>query len=479
MKATSIFGGVQVFNIIISIIRSKIVAVLLGPTGMGVFGLYTTAMSLLGGLTNFGLSTSAVRNIAAANERGHTEDVIKVVTVLRRLVWLTGILGALVALLGAPWISKATFGTEKYTTAFYWLSVSLLINQLAVGQNVLLQGLRQLAYLAKANMLGSLMSLLFSIPLYYFLRVDGIVPAMIVTSFCTMFVAWYYARKTFSKQVVGLTTQYYVSEGKSMLKMGFLLSLSSFASLGESFFVRAYINNNGSMADVGLYTAGFAIIGTYVGMVFNAMSTDYYPRLSSVANNSVATNQLINQQAEVAILILAPVLMLFLVFVDWGVIILYSKEFLPICNMMHWAALGIFFKAASWAMGFIFLAKADTKVFFLNELFMALILLVFNILGYKYWKLEGLGISFLLAYIICFFEVLFILKKRYSVSLERMFFKIFLLQLGLALLCFLIINRFLGTWKYFGGVLLIIFSLIYSFLVLDKRMNLKQILIKK
>ena len=39
MKATSLFGGVQIFQIIISVIRSKFVAILLGPSGMGIVGL--------------------------------------------------------------------------------------------------------------------------------------------------------------------------------------------------------------------------------------------------------------------------------------------------------------------------------------------------------------------------------------------------------------------------------------------------------
>ena len=41
VKATSLFGGVQFFQIIISVIRSKFVAILLGPAGMGIVGLLT------------------------------------------------------------------------------------------------------------------------------------------------------------------------------------------------------------------------------------------------------------------------------------------------------------------------------------------------------------------------------------------------------------------------------------------------------
>ena len=66
VKATSIFGGVQVFNIIIQILRSKIIAVLLGPEGMGIIGLLKTTIDFIGKLSNFGLGTSAVKNISEA-----------------------------------------------------------------------------------------------------------------------------------------------------------------------------------------------------------------------------------------------------------------------------------------------------------------------------------------------------------------------------------------------------------------------------
>jgi O-antigen/teichoic acid export membrane protein len=148
MKATSIFGGVQVFNIIISIIRSKFVAVLLGPTGMGIVGLLTSTSSLIGGLTNFGLGTSAVKNVAAATSTGNQIRIAIVVTVLRRWVWITGIIGVLFTLVLSPWLSELSFGNRDYTLAFIWISITLLFTQLSTGQLVVLQGMRKLQYLA-------------------------------------------------------------------------------------------------------------------------------------------------------------------------------------------------------------------------------------------------------------------------------------------------------------------------------------------
>ncbi|NSW94260.1 MAG: oligosaccharide flippase family protein, partial [Bacteroidales bacterium] len=109
-KATTLFGGVQVFNIIIGIIRSKFIAVLLGPEGMGISGLLTSTTGFISGLTGFGLGTSAVKNISEANATGNRERISVVVTVFRRLVWITGLLGMVVTIILSPWLSKITFG---------------------------------------------------------------------------------------------------------------------------------------------------------------------------------------------------------------------------------------------------------------------------------------------------------------------------------------------------------------------------------
>ena len=129
MKATSIFGGAQVFLILIGIIRSKFIAVLLGPLGMGIAGLLTTTIGFIAALTNFGLSTSAVKNIAEANSTGDEVRLRTVTTVFKRWVWFTGILGAVVTAVLSPWLSELTFGNRDYTFAFIWLSVILLLKR--------------------------------------------------------------------------------------------------------------------------------------------------------------------------------------------------------------------------------------------------------------------------------------------------------------------------------------------------------------
>ena len=476
IKATSIFGGMQVFQILVSIIRSKFIAVLLGPTGMGISGLLTSTTAFISALTNFGLGTSAVKNVATANGTGNENRIAVVIKVLTRLIWITGAFGALITIVFASWLSKITFGNSNYTLAFIWIAITLLFNQLTVGQLVILQGMRKWQYLAKASLSGSTVGLIITVPLYYKFGIDGIVPAIIASSFTAMLFSWYYSGKV-KIEKVKVSRIRTLAESKNMLFMGFMIALTGLSNLGTSYLLRIFISNKGGIDDVGLYNAGFAIINTYVGLVFTAIATDYYPRLCEVAHDNNKCTQVINQQAEIALLILAPIIVIFLVYIRWVVIILYSVKFVAAATMIHWAALGMLFRAASWSISFVFLAKGDARLFFWNELIANTYFLIANLLGYYLYGLSGLGISFIAGYILYLVQVFIIGRIKYKFTFHSSFIKLFVIQLIIAICCFLVVKvLFIPPYSYIIGTFLTIASTGYSFYELDKRIGLKSVI---
>lgn len=258
-----------------------------------------------------------------------------------------------------------------------------------------------------------------------------------------------------------------------MLTMGFMIGLNGLIVTAISYVIRIYINKTGNVDDVGLYNAGFAIIGGYVGLVFNAMSADYYPRLSGIAQDNVKAKELMNQQAEIALLIIGPILCIFLIFANWAVILLYSTEFTPINGMIQWSALGMYFKAASWSIAFIFLAKGAANLFFWSELMANVYVLLLNMAGYHFLGLNGLGISFMIGYFLYLIQVYIITRKKYGFSFNRLFFNLFFIQFLLGLGCFFIIFFVPTPWAYLGGTLLIGISTYHSFVELNKRLDIK------
>ena len=250
LNATSLFGGVQVINIIISLVRSKVIALLIGPIGMGISNLLLTTMELINGLTNLGLERSAVKDISLANTNSNSKSVAKTISILKKLVWLTITIGVILMIALSPWLSEIAFGNKDYTNSFIWISIALLFKQLSSSQLAILQGLRKLQYLAKANLLGNFIGLLITLPLYYFFRIDAIVPAIIIATFMSFIFTYYYSQKL-DIAPVAISRKEAVSEGKGMINLGVMLSLSSMITLLVAYIIRIYIGSSNETEELG------------------------------------------------------------------------------------------------------------------------------------------------------------------------------------------------------------------------------------
>nr|WP_321230294.1 oligosaccharide flippase family protein [uncultured Psychroserpens sp.] len=471
-KSTSLFGAVQVFNILISVIRSKVIAIWIGPTGMGILGLLTSTLKVVGEFTKLGLSTTAVREIAQTESKGNAQETNSILATIKKVVWFTGVFGVVVTLILSPLLSYLAFDGYEYTIAFAWVSISLLFNQLSDGQLAILQGFRRLKLLAKANLLGNFVGLLISLPLYYFFRLDAIVPVIIISSFVALVVSWFYSKQV-KVDTPKLSNREAFSKAKSMLNLGLMLSLRGSITLVAAYVFQLYLSHVGGIDEVGYFVAGFMIINSYVGMVFNAMRTDYFPKLSVVIDSLEDVNKIVTNQSIVGILIIGPLVVAFLSFLPLIVRVLYTPAFLVIIAFVSWAILGVLFKTLSFSMGYVILAKGDSKLFIKTAVFFSTLMLGFNILGYHFYGLEGLGISFLLYYIIHFFGIKIITTKYYKLNLDKELTTIFLVLFALSITTFLVtyINQYI--YKYVICSILLIVTLIYSYRQLDKRVNFK------
>jgi len=473
VKANTLFGGVQVFNIVISLIRSKLIALLLGPSGMGIAGLFNSSINLISSLTNAGLDVSAVKSISLANQSKNQNEIEAQVSILKRLLWITGIFGTLITMLFSSWLSQITFGNSNYTLAFVWISITVLLKQLTSGQLAILQGFRKLNYLAKANLYGSFLGLLLTTPLYYYYGLKAIVPAIVISTLIGLFFSLFFSSKIKIRKV-NFTVSETVVEGRSMLKLGFSLSFIGLLSVLSAYVLQIFISHKGGIVEVGLFSAGFAILNSYVGMIFTAMSTDYFPRLAAISTDNAKVRISANQQALIAVLIMSPIIILFLTLAPFIIRILYSSKFLAIVDLISWGILGMIFKAASWPIGYILIAKGDSKLFIKTSFGFNLFFLINNCIAYYYYGLEGLGITFTLNHCLHFFIIKIITFKKYNFYFDSEFNKLLIISTTVCTLTFVFRFIDLPFLKYSLMILMGLISTLFSLKELDKKINLKE-----
>ena len=413
-KAAALFGGVQVVSILCSVIRTKVIAVLLGSVGIGVIGLYNSAIETITALTGLGIRTSSVREISEADNKGDKGEISRIVTVVRRWSWFVGLLGAVVLISLAPLLSQWTFGDNEHIWGFVLLSCTLLFNALMSGEQAILQGTKQLKRLARSSVYGSIAALVASLPLYYFMGVDGIVPSLILYAAATLIVTLLYRDREI--EPAAITAKETAQQGREMVTLGVFMTVSSFITTLFSYIFAAYLNARSGEATVGYYQAGFTLMNKYVGLLFTAMAMEYYPRLSGVANDNNTLSQYVGRQVEAMQLMLAPFIALFIVLHPLMVSILYTTDFHVINDYLLLAIQGISFKAISWSIGFVLLAKGSGKLYFITELLSDTITLLLNIVGYHYWGLAGVGASYTVGFILYLIIIYMVCRRHYNIE---------------------------------------------------------------
>lgn len=469
--ATLLFSSVQVFQILIKIVKSKFVALFIGPAGMGIQSLLSSTVETISAATNLGLNTSSVKTIAAANRENNRIEIARNVKALRRLIWLTGLLGTLFCAVLAPIWSQTSFGDSTYVMAFVVVSVVVLLEQLNRGELALLQGMQQKKKLARANVIGQSLNAAITIPLYYFFGVNAIVAAFIIGAAISLTITSYYSHQI-KIEKIQMSFRETFMVGREMIKLGFFLSLQFLLQNVVLWIVRNYVSNVGSVDDVGLYSAGTSIVVSYVGLVFAAIATDYFPRLAATKNND-EMRVAVHTQAELTILMLAPLVVAFIVFCKPVVVLLYSSKFLPIEHMMYCSIGAVLLQAMGWALAYTLLAKAKPSYYFLNELVTTAWSLPVRLICYKYWGLTGFGISSIITYAIYLLQVLMVSKKLFGISYDFSIWRLFLI-LNIPVVCTVVLKLTLTEmWGYFGGILLLMLVMGFCLYRLNQKMDLK------
>lgn len=475
-KSIGLFGGTKVFQILVNLIKNKVVAVLLGPLGMGIQGMIQSTIQMVSSLTGFGLHTSAVRDVAQAHSSGDVNRIDTTVTILRKLVLLTGLLGTIIVFVFSKQFSILAFHNEEWSLEFKIVSIVLFFDQLVIGQNVLLQGTFHYKYLAASSLISSIAGLIVSIPVYYFFHTEGIVPAMILTSLFHLIVTSYYANRIkYTK--IHLDKQQLWNGGKAMIILGIAIAMAGVVNTGKTYLVRTFLSTIGSLEVVGLYTAGIGIANQYIDVVLQAMGSDYSPRLAAIADNQPKFIETINRQALLLITLVAPLIIIFVVFAKYLVLLLFSSKFLPIIGMIEWIMFGMLFRTLSWSISYSFVARGEARAFFANELIAGFYSIPLTVLGYKYYSFEGVGIAFCLTYLLYTIQVYIISKRLFSFKFSRDVKKICFPIIALCLCLVIILKLIHVEWlKLSIGFGFIVIIAVISYYLLNNMIDIKSLI---
>jgi PST family polysaccharide transporter len=398
LKSLVLIGGSSVLNVGIGMVRTKAMAVLLGPAGFGLMGLYGSIADLTVSLAGMGVSSSGVRQIAEAAGSGDAKRMARTVKVLRRTAVFLGILGAGLLAVLSQTVSELTFGTDQNASAVALLSLAVFCRLVAGGQGALVQGVRRIADLAKMGVLGALLGTLISIPVVYFLREEGVVPSLVCVAAMSIVTSWWYSRKVRIEPPT-MTASEVWHEAASLLKLGFAFMAAGFLVMGAAYAVRMIVVRNIGLEAAGLYSAAWTLGGLYVGYILDAMGADFYPRLVHAAQDNAQCNRLVNEQTQVSLLLAGPGIIATLTFAPLVIALFYSAKFIGAVEILRWICLGMALRVITWPMGYMIVAKNRQLIFLGADLAWTVVSVGLAWLCVGHFGVAGAGIAFFGSYV--------------------------------------------------------------------------------
>lgn len=404
-----VIGSAQVVKILISIIRMKVLAVLLGPSGVGLLSIYNNLQGMVTQTAGLGLGSSGVREIASS--RGEEAPLSRVRCVLFAAHLVQGTLATVVVWVLRDQIATWLFGNAARATEVGLIGVAVLLTLLATAQTTLLQGLRRIGDLGRVTVFGAFTGMVVGLAAVWLRGESGLIWFILVQPLATVLIARHYTGSLPKPATARLSLGETWEAWKPMARLGAAFILGGVATTATLLMVRGRISQEIGLDAAGLFAAAWGITMTYVGFLLGAMGADYYPRLTEVIHDRVAAVRLMNVQAQLGLAIGGPVLLLLIGLAPWVITLLYSADFEPAVTLLQWQTLGNVFKLASWAMSFSIVAAARAKTFFFMELSFNIVFLTMVLILLPRTVLEVTAYAFVLGYLV-YLTTVYVLARR-------------------------------------------------------------------
>ncbi len=432
VKYLGIFGGAQGLSMFLNLVRNKFASILLGTNGLGFIALYNRTIQMFSDCTSLSLSFSAVRKIAHEYDNGDKASVEHCIKIVRSVALLTGLVGMLLFLMASPFLSKWIFGTYTYyASRFVLLSPVVLFMAVSGGEVAILRGVRELNRLALYSVWTAVVAVLAAVPLYYVMGLGGIFPAIFAIAFFQMSGAMFFTLKRYPYRVSPFSLSL-LREGYDMVKLGAGYIYASVLTSCSIWLICKALSEIGNSASTGLFTAGYVIVSMLPSVLFAALDSDFYPRLSGIFFRSKERNAMVNEQIEAHIFVQAPIVMGVIVLLPELLPLMYTDDFLPALHMTQIAMFALLLNTLTYPMSFMPLSKGDSFTFLIQESIYNVALVVLVVLFYSRYGLFGAGVAMAVARVVDFATVYYIAHRKYSFSLSDRVVRYFLLNVGIA-----------------------------------------------
>ena len=416
ITAIGLLGSAQAINIACSVLRNKLMAVWVGPAGVGLNSILVNASTMVSTGTQLNIRDSAVRDLSTPMP----DDALALKTAaVRRWCLLLGVIGVVATIVLSPLLSAMAYG-GSWANWYYFalIAPAVFFTAYSAGEMAILQSCGRLKDLARANLIGGLGATVISLPLIYLFRLGSIVYVIDIYA-AALSLILFLMRERGPRLPSGVHLDFKTlwAQGRSFLALGFTISFSVLLTSVTNYIFSAYINSTGGEDVLGTYQSGYTLVNSYVGIIFAAIAVEYYPRLTRFISRPKTARVLMSHEFVLVVRLITPVAVIFVALSDFIVRLLYSAQFEGVVPFITFAIAGTVLRGVSLCYAYRILAAGDSKAYIFTESVSVTVGLILNIIAYSQWSYLGLGISYIVWYVFYTALTAVVCRRRYGVTL--------------------------------------------------------------
>jgi PST family polysaccharide transporter len=241
---------------------------------------------------------------------------------------------------------------------------------------------------------------------------------------------------------------------RSLLAVGGPYTASLLVGTGIQLLLPFLVLHTLNAESVGHYRAAVSVSAAYSSFLIASISKDYYPRISAASGNPKAMVDIVNQQQYFVLVLGSPVILTGIAVAPYLIPLLFSTEFSPAADVLEWQLIGDLFRLSSWTMSFAILVRCSGVTYFLTELSAGMTTLLTSWIAVRLFGLPGLGISFLITYIVYYVVVWAIVRRDIKLTCTALNKKMLFFAVASALSIHLISWTALSDYKQYIALLL-------------------------
>lgn len=394
----SFYSGIStVLKILTSFVSAKIIAVYLGPAGLGMLGQLTSFITIFLTLSTGAITNGVIKFVAEYKDDEPKQN--RIIKASLQITLLCSLLCGLIISIGAKFWSNQLFSKTSYSFVFVIFGITIIFYALFSLAVAILNGLQQYKLFNLINVLASIIGLIFSVTMVVLYGIKGALISAVTYQSIVFIILLLFIKRSgwFNWQKIK----------SSIIERGDLVGLSKFSLMAivstaavpmVQIIIRNYLASNTNSETVGFYEGVNRLSLIYLSLITTTFSVYYLPKLSAATNNSELKELLLKGYKFILPLTFVMLLITYLLR-NLVIKIVFAESFAPMEAYFLPQLVGDFFKIASWLLAMQMVAKARTWLFISTELIFGVFLILIT------WALVNQygGVGAIYAYTINYF----------------------------------------------------------------------------